>query len=119
MKKVIICISCPLGCNIGAEFDDEKVLSVENNRCKKGLHYVRKELFSPERIVTTTVCLINSQMEVVPVKTQRPVPKGIVADVVKAVSALKVSAPVRIGQVMLANVCGSGVDIVATRNADK
>lgn len=75
-----------------------------------------KEVTDPTRIVTTTVRVKNGSMPVVSVKTAQDIPKGKIFDCVEALRDVCVEAPVQIGDVILENVAGTGVDIVATGN---
>jgi CxxC motif-containing protein len=91
---------------------------VEGNTCKRGDVYGRKEVTNPTRIVTTSVPVDGSASErMVSVKTASDVPKAKIFDVMEALKDVRAMAPVRIGDVMLENVCGTGVSIVATREA--
>ena len=114
--KNLICINCPLGCALTAEVDGNEVVSVSGNTCKRGDVYARKELTNPTRIVTSTVRVAGGQSDMVSVKTREDIPKGKIFECVKALQNVEVSAPIRIGDVIAANIAGTGVDIVATKN---
>ena len=94
------------------ELEGSEVKSVEGNTCKRGDIYARKEVTNPTRIVTTTVRLKNGG--VVSVKTKEDIPKEKIMDCVKEIKQLEVDTPVQIGQVILDNVAGTGVPVVAT-----
>lgn len=116
----LTCISCPLGCPLKVETDsDGNVLSVTGNTCKRGEAYGRKEVTAPTRTVTSTVRLLGGSMPVVPVRTREDVPKGKIFDVMEAVRRASAQAPVRIGDVIIADVAGTGVDLIATRSVEK
>ena len=117
VKDPLICIRCPLGCFLEVDHDGRHILLVTGNRCKKGLEYAEKEIFHPERIVTTTVRLDGAEFPLLPVKTGGAVPRDLAFRVIEAASRLSVRAPVSVGQVLLADVAGSGVDLVACRGA--
>ncbi len=112
----LTCISCPMGCPITVEMDGDEVVSVTGNTCKRGDVYARKEVTNPTRIVTSTVRVIGGKADMVSVKTKEDIPKGKIFDCVKALKGVEVEAPVRIGDVIVPDVAGTGVDIVATRN---
>ena len=117
MKKVnLICIGCPLGCPLEVEMEGAEVLTVTGQPCKNGEKYARKELTNPTRIVTSTVRVSGGTLPMVSVKTASDIPKGKIFDCVKALQAVEVTAPVTIGQVILPDVCGTGVAILATKN---
>lgn len=114
--KELICINCPLGCPLQVTLEAGKVLKVEGNTCPKGEIYGKKELINPTRIVTSSVMVSGGKLPLVSVKTASDIPKDKVRDCVIELKAVKVEAPVAIGDVVLKNVCQTGVDIVATRN---
>ena len=112
----LTCISCPMGCPITVEMDGDEVVSVTGNTCKRGDVYARKEVTNPTRIVTSTVRVIGGKADMVSVKTKEDIPKGKIFDCVKALKGVEVEAPVKIGDVIVPDVAGTGVDIVATKN---
>ena len=110
------CICCPLGCRIEVALDENgQVSEVSGYTCKRGADYAAQEAVAPERMVTAVLC-VSGCLEPVSVKTQRPVPKAAMKDVLAAVAALRLDAPVAAGDVLIEDVCGTGVDIVATKN---
>lgn len=117
-KKTLTCIGCPLGCTItavpGAEGFD-----ISGYTCKRGLEYARKELTRPERTVTSTVRVSGGTANVVSVRTAADVPKDAIWDVMQAINSLVVSAPVKIGDVLLADIAGTGVALTATKAVAK
>lgn len=119
MRKNIICISCPIGCELEVEYDRNNIIAVSNCRCKKGKLYAEKELFRPERIVTTTVRILGSFIPLIPVRTEKPVPKGLTFDVVKTASKVQIDAPVKLGDVVVENICETGINLVATRSIER
>ena len=114
--KNLICINCPLGCPLTVTLDNGEVVKVEGNTFPRGEAYAKKELTNPTRIVTSTVKVKGGKLAMASVKTAADIPKGKIFDCVKAIQDIELDAPVAIGQVVLANVCGTGVDIVATKN---
>ena len=115
--RELICINCPLGCSLTVTMDNGAVKKVEGNTCKKGEAYGKKEVTNPTRIVTSTVMVEGGKVGRVSVKTKDSIPKGKIFQCVKALKGVTVKAPVHIGDVIVANVADTGVDIVATRNA--
>ena len=113
-----ICIACPLGCVLTVKMRDAEVRSVTGNRCPKGVTYARQEVAGPRRVVTTTVRLAGGRIPLLPVKTRVAVPRDAAPKVVKAASAVVATAPLRLGDVVLADVAGTGVDLVATRSVE-
>ena len=119
MKKKFICIICPNGCEIEAEFDEKGIQNLEGNLCDKGAEYVKKEIFSPERGLATSVRVESGSLPLVSVKTSKPIPKGRIMDVMKEVGKLKVPAPVKVGDILLEDILGTGADLVATKNVER
>lgn len=112
----LICIGCPMGCNLTVTVSDDKELTVAGNTCPRGEDYARKEMTDPRRIVTTTVRVTGGHLPAVSVKTASDIPKAKIADCIRALRTVTLEAPVKTGQVVLENVAGTGVDIVATKN---
>ena len=117
--KKLTCINCPVGCSLKVEMDGENVICVSGNTCRRGEIYARKEVTNPTRIVTSTVKDVNGTSGTVSVKTKEDIPKEKIFVCVQALRGIEVQAPVHIGDVILENVAGTGVDIVATRNVEK
>lgn len=110
------CICCPLGCRIEVALDENgQVSEVSGYTCKRGADYAAQEAVAPERMVTALLC-VSGCLEPVSVKTQRPVPKAAMKDVLAAVAALRLDAPVAAGDVLIEDVCGTGVAVVATKS---
>ncbi|SEH60785.1 MULTISPECIES: DUF1667 domain-containing protein [Atopobiaceae] len=115
IMRELTCIRCPRGCHLVARLSGTEVASVGGNACPRGDAYARKELTNPTRVVTSTVRVAGrTPAPMLPVKTAQDVPKDLVRDVMEALASVRVSPPVRMGQVVLADVCGTGVDVVAT-----
>lgn len=116
MKKNLVCVSCPLGCPIEVEMENGEVISVTGNTCKRGDLYARTEMTHPVRSLTSTVKVEGGVHPVVPVKSASPVPKEKMLDCMKVINSVTVKAPVKIGDVVIADILGTGVNIVATNN---
>mgnify|MGYP003617871531 CR=1 FL=1 len=122
MVKDIICVACPMGCQISVELnDDGEILSVTGNTCKRGAQYAEKEVTHPTRIVTTSVAVTGSTTgaHTVSCTTASDIPKEKIFAVIDALRGLTVSAPVRIGDVLLPDAAGTGVPIIATKHSAK
>ena len=113
MKRDMICIICPKGCSLTAEVSESGV-KVSGNTCPKGEEYAVNECINPVRTVTATVRVSNRYHTMVSVKTVTPVPKDKMMDVMKALREIQVQAPVKIGDIILTDICGS--DIVVTKD---
>ena len=112
MKRQLTCIICPRGCALTADIHGETV-TVTGHTCPKGEEYAVSECTNPVRTVTATVRVDNRRDVMVSVKTENPVPKGSMADVMAALRKITVQAPIRMGDVVLENI--SGTKIVATK----
>ena len=114
--RELICINCPLGCGLTVTLKDGDVVKVEGNTCPKGEAYGKKEVTDPTRIVTSTVRVSGGVLPVVSVKTASDIPKEKIMDCAKALKNVKIQAPVSIGDVVVEDVCGTGVSVIATKN---
>lgn len=112
--KELICIVCPRGCHL--KVDEEKDYTVTGNGCPRGAEYGRNELTNPTRVVTSTVRCAGGTHPRCPVKTDRPVPKGMMFEVMNALEGITLTVPVAVGQIVIENVCGTGANVVAARN---
>ena len=113
--KELICITCPRGCHL--RVDDN--LNVSGNFCPRGEMYAKAELTHPVRMVTSTVA-IESKVECrLPVKTENPIPKELIFPVMDEIRKVIVKAPIKIGDVVIENVCNSGVNVIATKDIEK
>ena len=115
----MICIGCPMGCPLTVELEGSEVKSVTGHTCKRGDVYARKEVTNPTRIVTSTVKVEGGKADMVSVKTREDIPKGRIFDCVRALKGVTVQAPVHIGDVVVPDVAGTGVDMVATKQVLK
>ena len=112
----LTCIGCPLGCAITVTMDGGNVVSITGNTCKRGSDYAAKEVTHPTRIVTSTVCVRGGSIPMVSVKTAQDIPKEKIFDVMKELNRVVVKAPVHREDVIVSNICGTGVDLVATKD---
>lgn len=116
----LICIGCPLGCPLQVTLTDGVVTEVAGNTCPKGDAYARKEVTAPTRIVTSIVRVTGAKSgaPTVPCKTANDIPKGKIFDIARALKPVEVKAPVHIGDVLVSDVAGTGVDIIATKDVE-
>ena len=113
----MICIRCPMGCALHVEMKDGQVLSVSGNTCKRGETYAKQECVEPRRMVTAVVPVEGSACPL-SVKTADPIPKAQIAQIMQALSNVRLKAPIRAGDVVVPDICGTGVDIIATRSLE-
>ena len=113
--KEFICIECPKGCRL--KVDDD--MNVTGNTCIRGKTYAINELTCPKRVITSTVVIESKLVSRMPVMTENEVPKEKMFDIVKALDDVRLVAPVKCRDVVIENVCGTGVNIIATRTIEK
>jgi CxxC motif-containing protein len=118
-ERELTCIICPKGCSLKVSIQEGKVSSVEGNSCKRGREYGEKECTNPTRTVTSTIPVKNGRISRVPVKTAGEIPKESIFACMDAIRGLSVEAPVKIGEVVMKNVAGTGVDLVAAREIER
>lgn len=111
----ISCILCPVSCQAHVEVDDAGVISITNLECQRGEHYIEQELQAPLRDVFTTIPIIGASIPRLPVRTTQPVPKSEVMNCMRALAKLQVKAPIQIGTIVLRNILGLGIDVIASR----
>ena len=114
----LVCTSCPVGCRLTIIEDDGK-LEVSGNACKRGETYAADEATDPKRMVTSSVKIEQGVLPLVSVKTNVPIQKAFVSETINLIKKATVIAPIAIGDVIIPNVAGTGVNIVATRKVDR
>lgn len=115
-EQSLLCIVCPTGCNGKVTIEDGAVVAMRGYTCKKGRIYVREEVTAPKRTVTTTVRVNGGALPLLPVVSDRPVPKGSIFACLAALRTVTVTAPVAADSVILADVLGLGINFVAARD---
>jgi CxxC motif-containing protein len=115
-----LCIGCPLGCRLEVEDNGAgKVVEVRGWGCKKGKVYGEEEHTDPRRVMATSVRIAGGRWPRIPVKTSGSIPKAMVRAVALAVRGIAVEAPIGIGTVVAADILGTGVDVVTTRDMER
>ena len=119
MFDELICTICPNSCRMSYTLDEQgNVASVSGNKCKRGETYIKDEVLNPVRMLTSIVRLKNGKTRMCPVRTSKPIPKEFLMPIAKAMTALAIDAPVKIGDIVVKNIMGTGADIIVTRNLD-
>jgi len=115
VEKDLVCIVCPVGCRlkITGTIDD---MTVTGESCKKGIAYAHEEMINPVRMVCTTVRITGGTHNVIPVKTDRAIADKYKLEVVKAVKDIVLASPVKMGDVIVSDLFGTGVNLVAERD---
>ena len=117
MQKNIICVACPMGCGLAVEISDNgEIMSVTGNTCKRGDAYARTECTNPVRSLATTVKVNNGIYNVVPCKSAGALPKDKIMECMDIINNVSADAPVKLGDVLVNNILGTGIDIVATNH---
>lgn len=114
--KVMNCIMCPMGCEMTVTMENGKFISVTGNTCPRGAKYAEMEVTDPRRMLTTTVRIAGGLLPLLPVVSADVLPKGKIAECVEYLRNIVVQAPVKAGDVIVPNILGLGVDIVASRD---
>lgn len=112
MVKEVVCTTCPRGCEITVT-GEIGALQFAGNGCPKGIEYATGEVTSPRRVVTSTV---RAGKYMLPVKTDRPVLKTLMLDVMRKINSVKVWTSVKIGDIIISDVDGEGTNVVSAKN---
>jgi len=118
-KKHFTCVICPIGCEIDVELQNGNVVSMEGSKCEKGKEFVLQELEEAMRILTTTVPVKGAKWAMLPVRTDKPIPKRLLSKVIEQLADIELHAPVKMYHVIVKDVAGTDASIVATRNMKK
>jgi CxxC motif-containing protein len=114
-KKHFVCVVCPIGCEIDVVYDGGRIISMEGNKCEKSEEFVSQELIEPMRILTTTVRIQGARWGVIPVRSDKAVPKRLFPHIMKKLRRIKLQAPVSMLDVVVKDIVGTGVNIITTR----
>jgi CxxC motif-containing protein len=114
--KKIKCIVCPIGCCIIVDFNEKtkEIISFSGNECKRGIKFIKEELTSPSRLLTTTIKINSTINSRLPVRSDVPVPKEKMLEIMQEVKKIKVNIPVKAGQVIAEDFLGSGINILSS-----
>lgn len=115
MIKAITCIECPMGCEISVQINEKNDIEIKGNGCLRGAAYAKEEVVCPKRILTTTVR--SNCGKLVSVKTDKGVKKESLLAIMEEIKLIKVSLPVKIGDVVKENLV-DGVNLIATSNEE-
>lgn len=116
MLKEYTCIICPNGCDITAEIDGKKIVSLDGAACKQGHEYVNQELTDPHRNIASSILLEGGMLPIVSVRLSSPIPKKNIFQVMDVIKKARLQAPVYVGQIAIENVLGLGSDVIVTKN---
>ncbi|MCQ2457714.1 MAG: DUF1667 domain-containing protein [Clostridia bacterium] len=112
--KELVCIVCPRGCRL--KVDEENGYAVTGNTCPRGAEYGRNEIYSPTRVLTSTVRISGALYPRCPVKTDKAVPKALLLEIMRVLNSVSLASPVKAGTVVLENVDGNGANVIVTKD---
>jgi CxxC motif-containing protein len=118
MKKEFTCIVCPMSCHLTVYKDGNDIV-VEGNSCKRGKIFGENEFINPKRMLTTTVKITGSHLARLPVISNDEIPKSKIFECVNELYKITVEAPIKRGYIIMKDICGTGIDIVASRSIKK
>lgn len=118
MHREFTCITCPMGCRLQVDGEKDNYI-VTGNTCKRGEVYAISEMTEAKRTITTSVKIEKANSLVVPIKTNKPVPKDKIFEIMKVINSLVIEAPVKIGDVIVKDILNTGSDLVITKNIDR
>jgi len=117
-SKDIRCIICPTGCLVHIENVSGELI-IEGHSCKRGEEYAREEFIAPKRILTTTIRVENGFLPLVPVRSDKPIPKEKLEETLKQIAKTIIKAPIKMGDILLKKVLGLDINIIASRDLAK
>ncbi|MDD7306231.1 MAG: DUF1667 domain-containing protein [Peptoniphilaceae bacterium] len=117
MEKKMYCINCPNGCLLTVNYgEDKKILSVEGNLCPKGISYAEDEIKDPKRMLTSVVSVEGSDRPMLAVISDGALPKRSLEEAVRSLREIHVKAPIKAGDLIVKDILGTGVNIVAAQS---
>lgn len=118
MEKELVCVNCPMSCRLTVQMEDGKVVSVSGNRCPRGKAYAETECVRPMRILTTTVRITGAVHRVLPVISDKEIPLDLFDSAMEILRQTSVAAPVKMDDVIVKDLLGTGADMLAARSMD-
>ena len=117
MIKKLTCIECPKGCALSVDIENCRVIKVSGNECPKGEKYAFSEIENPLRVLTSSLLAEGLDLKMVPVRTDKPIPKSKLPAAMDEIKKIRLSNPVRPGDIISKNFLSPGVNLIATREA--
>ncbi len=118
-KSTFTCIICPISCKISVTQKEDGELEITGNKCNRGIDYAKNEFTCPQRMLTTTVKINKGKLRRLPVISSKEVPKAQLRNYLNEIYKIEVTAPVKEGDVIIKNIFGTDVDILAARSMDE
>jgi len=117
-EREIICVTCPMGCTLRALVEGGEVSQISGQACKRGVAFAAEEILAPHRMFTTSVTIRNGTLPLLPVRSRSALPKHLLLPAAATLRQVAVDAPISLNDVIYADILGSGVDIVASRDIE-
>lgn len=118
MIKKLTCIECPKGCSLEIDIENCRVTKVNGNECPRGEKYAHQEIENPLRVLTAVVLSETGTLKMVPVRTDKPIPKIRIMEAMSAIKKMRITKPVKAGEIVEENFLGLGVNLLATRRTE-
>lgn len=118
-NRKMTCITCPTGCQLEVEGSVNGELKITGFQCRRGEEYAKNEVLNPKRVLTTTVKIKDGVLPLLPVRTAKAIPKGLLKQAMHTLADLEAKAPVQTGDVILTNLLDTGIDVIASREIKK
>ena len=115
-KRHFTCVICPIGCEIDVQVENDEVVSMKGNKCTKSEEFVRQELKEPMRVLTTTVRIQGAKWSMLPVRSDKAIPRRLFFQAMEQLADVELEAPVNVADVIVKDIAGTGAGIVATRS---
>jgi CxxC motif-containing protein len=119
INRKMTCITCPTGCQLEVSRGSDGQLKIAGFQCQRGEEYARNEVLDPRRVLTTTVKIKGGILPLLPVRTATAIPKELLADAMNLLAAIKAQAPIQTGDIVLANLLDTGIDVIASRDMER
>ncbi|TXT61479.1 MAG: hypothetical protein BAJALOKI2v1_30100 [Promethearchaeota archaeon] len=117
--KTIRCILCPTGCEIDVKKTSGEEVEFEGYTCKRGLDYAKQEFYEPRRVLTTTMRVRNGFLPLIPVRTEKAIPKDKINEALNIIAQKVIEAPIKMGDVLVEDIAHTDINLIASRNLDK
>ncbi len=119
MLREYTCIICPNGCEIQADVENGKILSITGNICPKGESYVEQELTDPRRNIATSILVKNGELPLASVRLTNPIPKGEIGKAMEEIRKISLEAPVKAGTIVISEILGYESDVIVTKTVER
>lgn len=119
MLREYTCIICPNGCEIQADVENGKILSITGNICPKGESYVEQELTDPRRNIATSILVKNGELPLASVRLTNPIPKGEIGKAMEEIRKISLEAPVKAGTIVISGILGYESDVIVTKTVER